>query len=96
MIMGGRTRCVVCCMVDGAGQHTSQVSRARVEDRWFRSYDITHGEPVAFRDFVRKVGAKLGFPPIEYRAPKSLAYAIAALEEGIERTCRPLDATGAV
>lgn len=49
-----------------------------------QAYFITNGEPMPFWDFVRKVAARLGFPPIEYRVPKSLAYAIAAVKEGID------------
>jgi sterol-4alpha-carboxylate 3-dehydrogenase (decarboxylating) len=48
------------------------------------AYFITNGEPMPFWDFVRKVMARLGFPPIKYRAPKSLVYAIAAVKEGID------------
>ncbi|MEM7136516.1 MAG: NAD-dependent epimerase/dehydratase family protein [Myxococcota bacterium] len=48
------------------------------------AYFITNGEPMPFWDFVRKVAARLGFPPIKYRAPKSLVYAIAAVKEGID------------
>lgn len=49
-----------------------------------QAYFITNGEPMPFWDFVRKVAARLGFPPIKYRAPKSLVYAIAAVKEGID------------
>ncbi len=49
-----------------------------------QAYFITNGEPMPFWDFVRKVAARLGFPPINYRAPKSLVYAIAAVKEGID------------
>jgi sterol-4alpha-carboxylate 3-dehydrogenase (decarboxylating) len=48
------------------------------------AYFITNGEPMPFWDFIRKVAARLGFPPIKYRAPKSLIYAIAAVKEGID------------
>jgi sterol-4alpha-carboxylate 3-dehydrogenase (decarboxylating) len=48
------------------------------------AYFITNGEPMPFWDFIRKVAARLGFPPIKYRAPKSLVYAIAAVKEGID------------
>ena len=48
------------------------------------AYFITNGEPMPFWDFVRKVLGRLGFPPIQYRAPKSLVYAIAAVKEGID------------
>jgi 2-alkyl-3-oxoalkanoate reductase len=49
-----------------------------------QAYFITNGEPMPFWDFVRKVVARLGFPPIKYRAPKSLVYVIAAIKEGID------------
>ena len=49
-----------------------------------QAYFITNGEPMPFWDFIRKVAARLGFPPIKYRAPKSLIYAIAAVKEGID------------
>lgn len=49
-----------------------------------QAYFITNGEPMPFWDFVRKVAARLGFPPIKYSVPKSLAYAIAAVKEGID------------
>jgi sterol-4alpha-carboxylate 3-dehydrogenase (decarboxylating) len=49
-----------------------------------QAYFITNGEPMPFWDFIRKVAARLGFPPIKYRAPKSLVYVIAAVMEGID------------
>jgi sterol-4alpha-carboxylate 3-dehydrogenase (decarboxylating) len=49
-----------------------------------QAYFITNGEPMPFWDFIRKVAARLGFPPIKYTAPKSLVYAIAAVKEGID------------
>jgi sterol-4alpha-carboxylate 3-dehydrogenase (decarboxylating) len=48
------------------------------------AYFITNGEPMPFWDFVRKVAARLGFPPINYTIPKSLMYGIAAIKEGID------------
>ena len=48
------------------------------------AYFITNGEPMPFWDFVRKVAARLGFPPIKYRVPSALAYGIAAIKEGID------------
>ena len=48
------------------------------------AYFITNGEPMPFWDFVRKVAARLGFPPIKYTIPKSLVYGIAAIKEGID------------
>jgi sterol-4alpha-carboxylate 3-dehydrogenase (decarboxylating) len=49
-----------------------------------QAYFITNGEPMPFWDFIRKVAARLGFPPIKYTAPKWLVYAIAAVKEGID------------
>ena len=49
-----------------------------------QAYFITNGEPMPFWDFIRKVVARLGFPPVKYTAPKSLVYAIAAVKEGID------------
>ena len=49
-----------------------------------QAYFITNGEPMPFWDFIRKVAARLGFPPIKYTAPKSLVYVIAAIKEGID------------
>jgi len=48
------------------------------------AYFITNGEPMPFWGFIRKVAARLGFPPVKYTAPKSLVYAIAAIKEGID------------
>ena len=48
------------------------------------AYFITNGEPMPFWDFVRKVAARLGFPPIKYTVPKSLMWGIAAVKEGID------------
>jgi nucleoside-diphosphate-sugar epimerase len=48
------------------------------------AYFITNGEPMPFWDFVRKVAARLGFPPIKYTVPKSLVWGIAAIKEGID------------
>lgn len=48
------------------------------------AYFITNGEPMPFWDFVRKVAARLGFPPIKYTIPKTLVYGIAAIKEGID------------
>lgn len=49
-----------------------------------QAYFITNGEPMPFWDFIRRVAARLGFPPIKYTAPKSLVYVIAAIKEGID------------
>lgn len=48
------------------------------------AYFITNGEPMPFWDFVRKVAARLGFPPIKYTIPKSIMYGVAAIKEGID------------
>jgi sterol-4alpha-carboxylate 3-dehydrogenase (decarboxylating) len=48
------------------------------------AYFITNGEPIPFWDFVRKVAARLGYPPTSFRVPHQLVYAIAALKEGFE------------
>lgn len=44
-------------------------------------YFITNGEPIPFWDFVRKVAARLGWPPIRYRVPRAIPYGIAAAKE---------------
>jgi len=49
-----------------------------------QAYFITNGEPIPFWDFIRKVAARLGWPPISYRAPRSIVYAVAAMKEGID------------
>ena len=49
-----------------------------------QAYFITNGEPMPFWDFVRKVAARLGFPPIKYRVPMSIAWSVAAIKEGID------------
>ncbi len=49
-----------------------------------QAYFITNGEPMPFWDFVRKVAARLGFPPIKYRVPKWVVWSIAAVKEGID------------
>jgi sterol-4alpha-carboxylate 3-dehydrogenase (decarboxylating) len=49
-----------------------------------QAYFITNGEPMPFWDFIRKVATRLGFPPVKYKAPQSLVYAIAAVKEGID------------
>lgn len=47
-------------------------------------YFITNGEPMAFWEFVRRVLARLGLPPIRGKIPKEIPYAIAAIKEGID------------
>ena len=49
-----------------------------------QAYFITNGEPMPFWSFVRKVAARLGFPPVKYQAPRSLVYMIATVKEGID------------
>ncbi|MEZ4287681.1 MAG: NAD-dependent epimerase/dehydratase family protein [Polyangiales bacterium] len=46
-----------------------------------QAYFVTNGEPMPFWDFVRKVCARMDFPPIKYRVPASLAYGIASVSE---------------
>jgi len=48
------------------------------------AYFITNGEPTPFWDFVRKVAARLGYPPVSFKVPHHLVYAIAALKETFE------------
>ena len=48
------------------------------------AYFITNGEPMAFWEFVRRVLARLGLPPIRAKIPKEIPYAIAAIKEGID------------
>ena len=49
-----------------------------------QAYFITNGEPMAFFDFVEKVLVELGYPPITGKVPYWLAYAVAAIAEGID------------
>jgi sterol-4alpha-carboxylate 3-dehydrogenase (decarboxylating) len=49
-----------------------------------KAYFITNGEPMPFWDFVKKVLARLGYPPIRYRVPHQLVYGFAAIKEGFE------------
>ena len=49
-----------------------------------QAYFITNGEPMPFWDFVKKVLARLGLPPIKARIPHQLVYGIAAIKEGID------------
>lgn len=48
------------------------------------AYFITNGEPIPFWDFVRKVAARLGWPPIRFRIPRAIPYGIAAAKETID------------
>lgn len=48
-----------------------------------RAWFITNGEPIAFWDFIDRVLRALGQPPTRGRIPYRLAYAAAALAEGI-------------
>jgi len=50
-----------------------------------QAYFITNGEPIPFWDFVSAVLAELGYPPIRYKVPAKLVYAIAAIKETVER-----------
>lgn len=49
-----------------------------------QAYFITNGEPMAFFDFVEKVLVELGYPPIKGKVPYWIAYAAAAIAEGID------------
>ena len=49
-----------------------------------QAYFITNGEPIPFWDFVRQILAQLDFPPIKYKVPGRLVYAIAAIKEGVD------------
>ena len=48
------------------------------------AYFITNGEPMPFWEFIRRVLARLGLPPLRGRIPHQLVYAIAAIKEGID------------
>lgn len=48
------------------------------------AYFITNGEPMPFWEFVRRVLARLGFPPLRGKIPHQIVYAIAAVKEGID------------
>jgi 2-alkyl-3-oxoalkanoate reductase len=49
-----------------------------------QAYFITNGEPMAFFDFVEKFLVAMGYPPITGKVPYWLAYAVAAVAEGID------------
>jgi nucleoside-diphosphate-sugar epimerase len=49
-----------------------------------RPYFITNGEPMGFWDFVERVLSVMDLPPIRGRVPYPIAYAVAALYEGID------------
>lgn len=49
-----------------------------------QAYFITNGEPMPFWDFVKKVVARLGLPPIRAKIPHQLVYGIAAVKEGLD------------
>ncbi len=49
-----------------------------------QAYFITNGEPMAFFEFVERFMLTAGFPAIQYRVPYWLAYAVAAIIEGID------------
>ena len=78
---------------ESRGQHWRTLLRARaIENEVFvvgcnrtgQEPSLRNGEPMPFWDFVRKVAARLGFPPIKYTVPKSLMWGIAAIKEGID------------
>lgn len=49
-----------------------------------QAYFITNGEPMAFFDFIEKVLVELGYEPIKGKIPYWVAYAAAAIAEGID------------
>ncbi|MCB9663757.1 MAG: NAD-dependent epimerase/dehydratase family protein [Alphaproteobacteria bacterium] len=49
-----------------------------------QAYFVTNGEPTAFFDFVGQVLAELDLPPIVYRIPYPVVYAVAAITEGLD------------
>lgn len=49
-----------------------------------QAYFITNGEPMAFFEFVERFLLALGYPAIKGRVPYWLAYAAAAVAEGID------------
>lgn len=48
------------------------------------AYFVTNGEPMPFWDFVREVVDKLELPPIRFKVPHQLVYAIAAVKETLD------------
>jgi len=49
-----------------------------------QAYFVTNGEPMPFFDFVGDVLKELGMPPIIGAVPYPVAYAVAALKEGLD------------
>lgn len=49
-----------------------------------QAYFITNGEPMPFWDFVSAVLQELSLPPIRFRIPYAVAYAAAAVSEGLD------------
>ena len=49
-----------------------------------KAYFVTNGEPMPFWEFVSRVLARTGLPPIRAKVPHQLVYGIAALKEGFE------------
>lgn len=49
-----------------------------------QAYFITNGEPIPFFDFVNRVLAALDMPRIKFAVPYPIAYAAAAVAEGID------------
>jgi sterol-4alpha-carboxylate 3-dehydrogenase (decarboxylating) len=47
-------------------------------------YFVTNGEPMGFFDFVRRLLALLGLPPIRFAVPYPLVYAVATAAEAID------------
>lgn len=49
-----------------------------------QAYFVTNGEPTPFFDFVGQVLKELDLPPIRYKVPFALAYAVAAISETLD------------
>ncbi len=49
-----------------------------------QAYFVTNGEPMPFFEFVERLLVELGYPRIRGRVPYWLAYAVAAVAEGID------------
>jgi len=49
-----------------------------------QAYFVTNGEPKPFFEFVAEVLEQLDLPPMRYKIPFAVAYAAAAVKEGIE------------
>lgn len=63
-----------------ADEHLGPGSAARGQ-----AYFVTNGEPIGFWEFVSRLLARLGYPPIRHSIPFPIAYAGATVAETIER-----------